>query len=622
MSDDVWQALEGALSHRKAKAFEKLCRRYEASLRADFPARYIAPPEIGRDPAAAQRYAKVTMAVAEQLGIDYTDPLGSPSEGLQRSLEESDALGAEGEHEAALAVLVNLLDTGALLSEPVIGHALCYGRMGTLALYLDRGMDAWQWTTKAQELCHRLGDADGCLNYIANLHFIAEATDAHADAMAAAGMAVGHIQEYGPTRLLPRWLANYTEAMRQAEGPGQVREFAAAAARYAREIVGDDPDELSFALNGLAITLHRISDDAAARPLLEEAVRARRAAELNDAVLGAMLGNLGKILAGADDEQAEPMLLEAIEYLAAGGDDYHKARSAEARSNLAALYHHRGDHAAARAIYTDLVESGEASQIGLRNFADLERQLSNPARQLMLYNLAREARAESDMAADDDAAAFEQLLVQVDAEHELGNDQQAVQLLFQADELARQMPHPALRRAMVVVMLAECGHPVKERELTRALDAARADPECEPSLLRSMESNVGMWYIRQERPTDALVHLDRAVAGVDPHTADRRQLNAFNRIALAYHHLRETARAEELYRLVLARRRELLPAADPAVAQSLFNLGSLRLEVGGADAAALLQEQFDLEDTHLLEVFGASSEDQRLDVCPPAAELP
>ena len=150
------------------------------------------------------------MAVAKRLGIEYSDPFRPLSEGLKRALRKSDALHAEGQNEPALAVLVNLLDVGALLTEPVIGQALCYGRMGALALPLNRAVDAWRWTTRAQELCHRLGDADGCLHYIANLHSIARATGAREDALAVAKMAATHINEHGPTRLLPRWLASGT----------------------------------------------------------------------------------------------------------------------------------------------------------------------------------------------------------------------------------------------------------------------------------------------------------------------------------------------------------------------------------------------------------------------------
>jgi CHAT domain-containing protein len=614
VSRDVWRTLEKALTGHDIKTFEKLCRRHETSLRADFPGRFTVPAALRSDPAAVQRYANVTFAVAERLGIQ--PPRIRLSERLQHSLGESDALAARGEQAAALAVLVDLVDSGTPLSEPAeSGQALCYGRMGTLAWNLDRRKDAWQWTMTAQELCHRLRDADGCLNYIANLHFIADGSGAHADALAVAGMATQHIQEHGPTRLLPRWLAAYTEAMRQADHPpDEVRDFAAAAARYAREISGDDPDKLSRTLSNLAITLHRIGDYTAARPLAEEAVRIRRAVvDLRDPTLGLMLGNLGKILAAADDEQAEPVLLEAVELLTSGGDDYDEHLSS-AWSNLAAFYQRRGDHAAAGAIYRDLVRGKAPSAVTLRNFAALEGELGNPARQRMLHDLADEAAPGSNAGAPSDAVVFQELFEQAEAEHDLGNDHRAVRLLFQADELARRMSDPAAwRRAVVVVLLAECGHPVAEQQLIGALEAARTDPDCVPGLLRSMESTVGMWYLNQERPADALVHLEQDVAGVDPATADVGQLGTFNRIALAYHHLDDLTRAEELYRLVLARRRELLPGADPAVAQSLFNLGMLYLAMGRpGEAATLLQEQFDLEDTHLVEVFSASSEDQRL----------
>jgi hypothetical protein len=341
VAEDVWRALGEALSGNNTEAFVKLCRRHEAFLRAGFPGRFTVPVALRSDPMAVQRYVNVTLAVAEQLGIE--PPRIRLSEPLQRSLRESDALSARGENAAALAVLTGLVDSGTPLSEPADhGRALCYGRMGTIAWHLDRRMDAWRWTKTAQELCHQIQDADGCLNYIRNLHFIAQGSGAHSDALAVAGIAVQHIQEHGPARLLPRWLAEYAEAMRQAQGPGQVREFAVAAAQHAREILGDNPDELSRTLHQLAITLDRIGDNTTARPLAEEAVRTRRAvANLHDPTLGAMLGNLGKILAMVNDDQAEPVLHEAVRLLAPAGDDYHEHLSI-ARNNLATFHRQRG----------------------------------------------------------------------------------------------------------------------------------------------------------------------------------------------------------------------------------------------------------------------------------------
>jgi tetratricopeptide (TPR) repeat protein len=341
LSEDVWHALEKALSGQNTKEFVELCRRHETLLRADFPGRFTAPVSLRSDPAAVQRYAQLTFAVAEQLGIE--PPRIRLSERLQRCLRESDTLAAGGEPAAALAVLIDLVDSGAPLSTPAeYGQALCYGRMGTIAWRLDRRQDAWQWTETAQQLCHQLGDADGCLNYMANLYVLARDSAAYADALAVAGMAVQHVQQHGPARLLPRWLAEYTEAMRQAEGLSKVHEFAAAVTRYAREILAEDRDELSRTLNQLAVTLSRIGDDEAARPLADEAVRTRRAAaDLHDATLGAMLGNLGKVLIAVNDAQAEPVLQEAVELLGSAGDDYHEHLSM-ARSNLAAFYQQRG----------------------------------------------------------------------------------------------------------------------------------------------------------------------------------------------------------------------------------------------------------------------------------------
>lgn len=216
--------------------------------------------------------------------------------------------------------------------------------------------------------------------------------------------------------------------------------------------------------------------------------------------------------------------------------------------------------------------------------------------------------------ADDDTHVFSQLIEDAGVEQDLGNTERAAELVHRASELARRTADRSRWRAAVVtVMRAEIGEPVTEDELIVALAEAGGDPDCGQELLRSLRSNVGMWYIRQGRSGEALLHLRRASASVDPHTATQHQLGTFNRIALAHHNLEQYEPAEQMYRLVLARRRELLGPSHPSLAQSLFNLGMLELGLGRTHAAAAhLREQFDIEDANLREVFRASSEEQRL----------
>lgn len=609
MAGDVWRALAAAIDGGDAKAFEKLLLRHGNRLRADFPARFTVPVDIREDHAAFQRYVTVTMAVAQRLGVDL--PMVSQSDRLEQALAKADELAERGEHAAALAVVIAVVEADEPLSTPPeVGQALCYGRMGVFACELDRAEDAWLWTTRAQELCHRVKDTDGCLTYFLTLHRIAERSGTPEGALAVAGDALNHLQEHGPIYLLPRWLAIYTGSLRLAEGPEQVREFAATTRRYARELLGDNPDEHSKTLSNLGATLHRIGDDQAARVHYDEAILLRRAAGRPDHTLGVMLGNLGKVLIAVDDPQAEPVLTEALDLLAVGGGEMLDMT----RTNLAVLYQRRGDHARADAIYRQVMAEGTPCEVMLRNFAALQRDTGDRVRERMLRDLADGAPATHSGDAADDTHLFSQLVEDAQAEHELGNTERAAELVHRADELAHRMADRSRWRAAVVtIMRAEIEEPVTEDELIVALAEAGGDPGCGQELLRSMRSNVGMWYIRQGRSEEALSHLMWASAGVDPQAATPNELGTLDRIALAHHKLAQYEPAEQMYRLALARRRELLGPSHPSVAQSLFNLGMLELGLGRTNAAAgHLREQFDIEDANLQEVFQASSEEQRL----------
>ncbi|MFE2964364.1 hypothetical protein ACFXKC_11955 [Streptomyces sp. NPDC059340] len=275
MTGQLWNELESAVSAGDSARVDRLCGLYEQQLRADYPGRFTVPAEFRHNAAATQRYVQASFAVAQRLGI--APPSSGVSEVLSRAIEECEALNQQGRYEQALAMLTDLLRSEEVLSRPPeLGQAACYGRMGGLAHHLSRHQEAWRYTKTAQELCHQMHDTEGCLSYLDALYIIADETGAYPDALAVAGMATQHIQEHGPAKLLPRWLATYTEAMRRVDGPGQVGEFAKAAERYARELLGSDPAELSRTLNQLGTTLHKAGENAAARALLEEAVSLRR----------------------------------------------------------------------------------------------------------------------------------------------------------------------------------------------------------------------------------------------------------------------------------------------------------------------------------------------------------
>ncbi|MFD9407002.1 CHAT domain-containing protein [Streptomyces sp. NPDC059989] len=542
------------------------------------------------------------------------------SKELERTLGECDVLHGQGRHEAVLAKLSELVSGGTELSEPAdFGLAHCHLRMGRAARHLGRPADAWRWAKTAQELFHRCHDGLGCMHGIQEMYRIADAPGASPEnPFSVAGMATQHAMEHGPSRLFPHWIATYTEGMRRVEGPDRVPEYAAAAARYAREILAREPAELARTLNELSLTLHRIGDDTAARSLCEEAVALARTGGVRETDLGVMLGNLGKLLAMAGEPEAEAVLLEAIRILAAdhpeaGGYDVSEYLNS-ARANLAAFHQTSGDPATARGIYQDLLGAGAQPASVLHNYASLSEDTGDLARQRMLLDLAHDAPAEPTAGPDDPAVTFQLLVMEAESESALGNLPLAVDLILRAAEVERHMPARSPHRAAVVtVMLAGYGRPVTDEQLAEALAAAAADPDCAPGLLRSMWGAVGAYRLGQGRAADAMACLRTAVEGLDPREADARVLKTFTLLAAAHEALGEPDQAEQLYRLVAARLRERTDAPPRSVAEPLFLLGRLCLRTGRSVAAATyLQEHLDIEDIHLLKVFGSSSEEQRL----------
>ncbi|MBT2452774.1 CHAT domain-containing protein [Streptomyces sp. ISL-43] len=539
---------------------------------------------------------------------------------MKRTLLDCDVLYGQGRHEAVLAKLSELVASGVELSEPAdFGLAHCYLRMGRAARYLGRPEDAWRWARAAQELFHRSHDGLGCMHSIQEMYRIADVPGAPAEnPFSVAGLATQHAMEHGPSRLFPRWIAAYTEGMRRVDGPDQVPTYAASAARYAREMLAREPVELARTLNELSLTLHRIGDDAAARPLCEEAVALVRAGGGKKADLGVMLGNLGKLLAMAGEPRAEAVLIEAIGILAADDRDAGGYDVAEylnsARANLAAFHQTSGDRATARAIYQDLLGAGAQPASVLHNYASLSQDTGDLARQRMLLDLAHDAPVEPTAEPDDPAVTFQLLIMEAESESALGNVPLAVELVLRAAEVERRMPARSPHRAAVVtVKLADYGRPVTDEQLAEALAAASADPDCAPSLLRSLWGAVGACRLAQGRAGEAMACLRSAVDGLDPREADAPVLKTFGLLAVAHEALGELDRAEQLYLLVAARLRERTDASPQDVAAPLSNLGRLCLRTGRpAEAAAYLQEQFDIQDTHLLKVFSASSEEQRL----------
>ncbi|MFE2964363.1 CHAT domain-containing tetratricopeptide repeat protein [Streptomyces sp. NPDC059340] len=334
---------------------------------------------------------------------------------------------------------------------------------------------------------------------------------------------------------------------------------------------------------------------------------------MSDVDFGITLGNLGKLLAVEGDPRAEAVLTEAVEVLTNAGSAA-ALHLAEVRGNLAAYHQLHGDRAVAKSIYEELAEEITPSAVMLRNFAALVQESGYTSRQRMLLELAHDARPQPGGDPDDPDVTFKTLIEQASEEHRLGNVGRALELALQAADVERGLPHRSPHRAAVaMVAAARYGLEVADELLDAALAAAADDPETPPNLLRSMRTSVGQRYFDQRRPAEALACAQAAARGLAAETAPAHDLPTFDLLALAYHSLGEREQAEQIYRAVIARRRELSDPNRAAMADSLFSLGMLCLETGRrAEAASLLREQFDLEDAHLVDVFAVSSEVQRL----------
>ncbi|MFJ7249443.1 CHAT domain-containing protein [Kitasatospora sp. NPDC098652] len=332
-----------------------------------------------------------------------------------------------------------------------------------------------------------------------------------------------------------------------------------------------------------------------------------------DIDLGITLANLGKLLALDGDPRAEAVLTEAVELLTAAGPSA-GAHLAEARGNLAAYHQLHGDPDVARSIYRELAAEAAPSAVMLRNFAALEQENGHSPSRRMLFELAHDARPQAGGEPDDPDVTFRTLIEQASEEDRLGNAARALELALQAAEVAGARPRPSpLRAAVALVATARYGLEVPDEHLDAALSAAADDPETTPELLRSLRTGMGQRCRRQGRLARALAYARAAAAHLTPETATEDQLTTFDLLALVHHSLGERERAEQLYRAVIARRHQLADPNRVAMTDSLFSLGMLCLETGrSGEAAALLREQFDIEDAHLAEVFAASSEVQRL----------
>ncbi|MFE3498418.1 CHAT domain-containing protein [Kitasatospora sp. NPDC059160] len=335
-----------------------------------------------------------------------------------------------------------------------------------------------------------------------------------------------------------------------------------------------------------------------------------------DIDLGITLANLGKLLALDGDPRAEAVLTEAVELLTAAGPEA-AAHLAEARGNLAAYHQLHGDPAVARSIYRELRDAAAGmapSAAVLRNFAALEQEEGRSPSRRMLLELAHDARPQAGGEPDDPDATFRTLIEQASEEDRLGNLARALELALRAADVARARPRRSpLRTAVALVATARYGLDVPDEHLDAALTAAADDPETTPELLRSLRTSIGQRCRHQGRLTRALAYARAAAAHLAPATATEEQLNTFDLLALVHHALDERDQAEQLYRAVITRRRELADPNRVAMTDSLFSLGMLCLETGRlGEAAALVREQLDIEDAHLLEVFAASSEVQRL----------
>lgn len=208
---------------------------------------------------------------------------------------------------------------------------------------------------------------------------------------------------------------------------------------------------------------------------------------------------------------------------------------------------------------------------------------------------------------------FADLVLRAGVERQLGDHERADELLQEAEWLAEYEAGPRSWQAAVVRAELATGHEGDaERLFAEALARARQATDCPPRIVQHVRNDLGLWLLWRRRPEDAVRVLEHAAVNVDPRAVDHHGLGTLTNLALAYHHTRHLRRAEQLYRLILRRRRELLPESHPLLAQSLFNLGMLYLGTGRVDEGfALLREQFEVEDRWLDEAFACADPEQR-----------
>ncbi|GDY30543.1 CHAT domain-containing protein [Gandjariella thermophila] len=211
---------------------------------------------------------------------------------------------------------------------------------------------------------------------------------------------------------------------------------------------------------------------------------------------------------------------------------------------------------------------------------------------------------------------FADLVLRAGVERQLGDHERAEELLQEAEWLADHEAGPHSWQAAVVRAELATGHEGDaERLFADALALARQATDCPSRIVQHVRNDLGLWLLWRRRPQDAVRVLEHAAVNVDPRAVDHHGLATLTNLALAYHHTRRLRRAEQLYRLILKRRRELLPESHPLLAQSQFNLGILYLGTGRLDdGLALLREQFDLEDRWLDETFACADAEQHAGV--------
>jgi len=186
---ELLERLLAATARQDSATLDELCKAHGAAIRQSFPGWARLPKPLRGDRAATKRYAEGLIAVAhwfERAGDRTLLALLTGERGDPRivkwkaDLLESQALLDAGQVAAAVTLLEQVLTRNSDLSG-VTGFDFCMPRtLGMLGAAYSRSgrlAEAADCMRRAQALCERAGDREGCEIYERNLRALAGPAD-------------------------------------------------------------------------------------------------------------------------------------------------------------------------------------------------------------------------------------------------------------------------------------------------------------------------------------------------------------------------------------------------------------------------------------------------------------